>query len=42
MMDLVSYREVSADILVDKLVDISVDNHPSIAVSAKYWCGMSV
>ena len=43
MMDLVSYREVSADILVDKSVDISVDNQPSIGrESAKYWSGMLV
>lgn len=41
MMDLVSYREVSADILVDKSVDIPVDNQPRIGrVSAKYWSGM--
>ena len=41
MMDLVSYREVSADILVDKSVDIPVNNQPSIGrVSAKYWSGL--
>ena len=43
MMDLLSYREVSADILVDKSVNIPVDNQPSIGrVSAKYWPGMLV
>ena len=42
-MDLVSYTEVSADILVDKSVDIPVDNQPSIRRgSAKYWSGMLV
>ena len=43
MMDLVSYMEVSADILLDKSVDLPVDNQPSIGrVSAKYWSGMWV